>query len=357
MPITNMFKRYSEDKWPKGGGGCVLISMKNIAPVDVYFPTGATVTEVHIEGDDGNFYTISASSYNRLYVDFRMALGTDASGPSDNVDVSSSYPDRVEGTSSSHPGFSSTYLIPMFVPQGWRLANGTKGCVLGSIISSYTEYSYGGIPDENMPLKNLRYSAVTNDTTDVNGVTRASCVCQNKGTENVTFSHIMLLSSTSSTSTFGQNNYKTGSLFYATNTGSISSGYVRNYPNGTYDYYNYSFNLPLYYLDDNNVMHMLEHTGSSNPYTTYDLFNSFKSNIQTNEYLTDVSYAALPIMAPMIIEELSAPVTLAPNDAYTISFTIDFSNRENWVRNRSDLDEGVLYYSGKMTGQFPTSSS
>lgn len=359
MAITNMFKRYLEDKWPYGGGGCVLISMKNIAPVDCYFPDNATVSEITVYSADGGTYTISAANYDRLYVDFRIAMrGDTEAGPAGSVDYSNfTTPD-----SSLSGGIRTGRLVPMFVPEGWRLANGLKGCVVapnpcGIHVNST---SYGHIDNNNLPINGLNYTNILNDTTDVNGLTTASCVCQNKGTESKTFTHIMLMNDTYNVSSLTAQRARFASLYKSDNTNNATYSYtVRRAPaDSDNSYYSYSCILPLYYLDEENKAHRLVTTsGGSATFTTYYLFQKIINNIPTSDVLKDANYAALGIAAPIIIEELPSPVTLAPGDAYTITFNLDVTNRENWVRNRSNLEEGILYYSGTMTGQYPTASS
>lgn len=364
MAITNLFKRYLEDKWPYGGGACVLLSMDHLVPVDIYFPEDATVTSVSIYDEEGNTRVITSSNYDRLYFDGRKIIGeSDQAGPSSYVAFTpNDHPEATDPKTSStnHQCFSSGYLIPMFVPSGWRLVKGLKGSIIGTICTNSDNWN-GTVPDSNFPLKYLHYSAITteNGVANFNGVTKISCVCINTGTEPQTFSHIMLLASALSKSAMSPSSKERFISILGSSSDNDDPRSLKGAPQGsTSTNFQYRARLPLYYLDDDGVMHRLVRGNSGNNATTsydsYNLFNDLYQNMPINEYLTAKNYAALPCVTPMIIEELSSPVTLAPGDAYTIRFELDLSNREAWVRNRSLPEEGLFYYSGSMTGQFPT---
>lgn len=349
MGITNMFKRYLEDKWEYGGGGCILLAMKNLAPANLYFPDGATTTEVTAYTSEGTPVTINSANWNKLFIDFKTGIGNEHSaGPSDGVG-SSAYPGFVETedpVGSNHQGFGSGYLIPMFVPEGWKLVNGTKGCVLDSAV-----YPYNSVPENSFPIKKIQYSNITNDSQNVNGVTKVTCIAQNKTTAAQTLTHIMLLSSRSPVTNIVDPGFVFTSVLSASsgNTNTIQN--IRNYPDSAYGYVAYWSSFVVYYLDDTNKMHRLykiaSSTSESDIFDTKALFDATVGNF------TNGGSSCAQIVAPMIIEELDTPVTLQAGDAYKIEFTLDLSNREDWIRKRSDLEEGIYYYSGTPEGTYP----
>ena len=342
MAITNMFKRMLEDKWPYGGGGCVLLSMKNIAPAAIYFPEGATVTSVTMYDEAGTEVVMTSANYSKFFVDLRTQIGNDpgiSPGVGDNPN--NSYIEESNPTTVARTSFSSGYLIPMFVPPSWQIVNENKGCVLGSSVEEYNSIS-----DVNLPFKDLQYSNIINDAQDVNGTTKVTCVCQNKGTAAKTFTHIMLLCSASQATSIINSSAKFNSLFHSQSS-FVPDG-IRDYPTVTNSSLLYRVQMNLYYLDSSNVMRALYTTSAKTiEATTHTLYLTIKNNYPT------LTSPGLQIVAPMIIETLDSPVTLEAGDSYKIEFTVDLSNREDWVRKRSDLAEGIYYYSGTQTGQYP----
>lgn len=375
MAITNVFRKFLENMFVGGEGSFMIMSLsKNVFPKELAFPEGAVTTSyTAYDADTDEEFIIDFDTYDKLYVDTRCVFNNTSysgvayprstryySAGSDGISVSSYVDELTFPYSVNNYRLSSQSLIPLFVPEKWTALNDNKGFVISPVYhGSGSNPTTSNLPDACAPVRGLLYSGFINTQTDLGGVTSVTCTCQNIGSTDKTFSKIMLLAGTSSYNSIG------GTTEYAS-----CSGLGRVYQSSEMDCTTWSTyssgaaypygvtTIPILYKDDNNTMHLLKTTNKSYYLTTYALSYALRRNLHLSAIDLDTTslsydYSCFGIMAPMIIEDLDTPITLAAGESCTIKFNLDLSNRETWMRSyRSDFDEGLYYYTTSLTGEY-----
>jgi hypothetical protein len=374
MAITNVFRKFLENMFTSGEGSFMIMSLsKNVFPKELAFPEGAVTTSyTAYDADTDEEFIIDSDTYDKLYVDTRCVFSsTSYSGigyPSNTSYTGSGYTGfSVSGYSKylefpvsiSNYRFTSRSLTPLFVPEKWTALNDNKGFVISPVYhGDNNNPTTSSLPDACAPVRGLLYSGFINTQTNLSGITSVTCTCQNVGSTDKTFSKIMLLSTTGSYSSIGGTTeyapYSGFGYLYTNGEADPTSWVTHTSPASPYS----SVTLPILYKDDNNTMHLLKATNKSYYLTAGVLAYALRRNLHLSAIDLDTTsrtyeYSCFGVMAPMIIEDLDAPITLAAGESCTIKFNLDLSNRETWMRSyRSDFDEGLYYYTTSITGEY-----